>query len=386
MDTTENETIESLKDQIFKLEQFILENYSDDSVKSNEEIELNKQKINSLEGKLNKLTNDLDLQKKKFHREELKNRMILQQKLVESKQSSDQQISEYKTTIKALQSKIYVLEEELQYSKSPDSKRRPSFSLYDDFSTPQSRSNVASPSPSNSNVEEYTNNLLSQIDKLYGRIKELEEKKENNSINESKKNSLTVENLQQQINQLKIENEKIKNEKNLIEKRLENCLSEISELESNRSSGYSSSPNKPSNIIDNSNKVDESKSSSSNFVLFYGLIKRKQAAIFGNWLPRLLVIDRDSIEFWAYSPDIEKQIPTVKDELLDSSSVIRRNKLENINLLFRRTIPKYSIAHAEACNANEIDIHYKNGKKLKVKTDSIDLQRSLMRAFTELLV
>lgn len=105
---SENETIESLKEKIEQLQQFILNDHTPVINTSNDQ-----HRIKSLELTVKSLNSELERTKKSFHNEELKNRLIFQQKIVDITNAKDHEISEYKKSLILLQSKYYSLQESM---------------------------------------------------------------------------------------------------------------------------------------------------------------------------------------------------------------------------------------------------------------------------------
>lgn len=110
--SSEEETIDQLKEKIELLQQFILESNADPAVPATNNSE-NDLKIKELERKITVLSRELENSKIKHHNDELKHRLTMQEKLVEIKEAKDKEILNYKNSLASLQAKVYSLQEEL---------------------------------------------------------------------------------------------------------------------------------------------------------------------------------------------------------------------------------------------------------------------------------
>jgi hypothetical protein len=70
--------------------------------------------------------------------------------------------------------------------------------------------------------------------------------------------------------------------------------------------------------------------------LFIGLVQRKQATgLLGRFLPRLVVIDKNSIDFWKYPQDVEKSFDEIKEFIGGMKIAERSRALVSRNFVFR---------------------------------------------------
>lgn len=311
----EDESVEYLKAKIERLEKFILESDTTDEIAHESlETEESRKKISAMELKIKLLTEDLNTQKTKFHNAELKSRLTLQQKLVETKAAADREIIEFKNSVRVLQSKVYNLQEELQ-EKSPVKATLLDESIY-----------------SNSDLDELTDKIL----KMQERIEELEGQLHSgtSSTNQSLPDH-DVDKLQSEIFDLKSANEVLKREKIAVENRLDLALSEISELESIRSSPMRT-PLQP--VHSPSRALFDSPipyNYQNQELLFVGLVKRKQTSLPGRWLPRLILMTIKTFDFWIPSRNLDKDFEKTKSSVQDAVVEDRGKILTSLGCTFR---------------------------------------------------
>lgn len=193
--------------------------------------------------------------------------------------------------------------------------------------------------------------LKRQIFELNIKLKELEKERSalNSPLNSQLQKSSFIgdENLEIQIADLIVANVKLLEEKNAIKSQLDAALSEKSELESmigspltTRAYGDMSTPLTHTHSINRYNidsPIPMRSSLSRQFceVIYIGIIKRKQNSFPGFWLPRLLIIDQQFIEFWSFPPGFEAVLKSIHANLKNSNSDERKKILTSNNCLFR---------------------------------------------------